>query len=212
MRCIRAMFCRAPTEPPEATRSIEPAAPPPSTGTGTQMPARSVAASVARRASDRGYNRTMDSSATPPVASGRRGRKHYDLQPFVAAQTRQLHDVQAELQAGEKRTHWMWYFFPQLAALGKSDNAKYYGLRDLDEARHYLADPVLGPRLVEHCRQVLALEGRTAPAIFGAIDARKFCSCMTLFAAADPQQATFQQCLVKYYGGLEDQATLQQLK
>lgn len=152
----------------------------------------------------------MNRFTTSPAAD-RHEQNDYDLERFVAAQDRDLDRACAEMQAGAKQTHWMWYVFPQLASLGRSDMAKHFGLRDLDEARAYLAHPKLGPRLVERSRQALEVDGRTAQMIFGTTDALKFCSCMTLFAAADPQQAVFRECLEKYCGGQQDQQTLQSL-
>src|SRR6476469_5112975 len=103
----------------------------------------------------------------------------FDLERFVAAQAPVWHDVQSELQAGRKQTHWMWFVFPQLAMLGRSSMARHYGLSGLDEAKAYLAHPVLGPRLVECCRQLLQLQGRDPVAICGTTDAMKLRSCLT---------------------------------
>ena len=130
------------------------------------------------------------------------------LDHFVAAQDRVYEQVTAELRAGSKRTHWMWFVFPQLAALGRSPMAQKYGLADLHAARGYIFHPTLGPRLVECTRLVNAVSGRSAHDIFGSPDDLKFRSSMTLFAHADPQEPAFRAALEKYYGGTEDPLTL----
>lgn len=127
---------------------------------------------------------------------------------FFAAQDRVWDDVLAELRAGEKRGHWMWFVFPQHVALGRSPMAQRYGLKGLDEARAYLDHPVLGARLSEATRLVLAVEGRTAHQIFGSPDDLKFRSSMTLFTRAAPGEPLFRQALDTYYGGEEDALTL----
>lgn len=127
---------------------------------------------------------------------------------FIAAQDRVWDDVLAELRAGEKRGHWMWFVFPQHVALGRSPMAQRYGLKGLDEARAYLDHPVLGARLSEATRLVLAVEGRTAHQIFGSPDDLKFRSSMTLFTRAAPGEPLFRQALDTYYGGEEDALTL----
>ncbi len=130
------------------------------------------------------------------------------LDHFVAAQDRVYEQVKAELRAGAKQTHWMWFIFPQLAALGRSPMAQRYGLADLHAARAYIFHPTLGPRLVECTRLVNAVSGRSAHQIFGSPDDLKFRSSMTLFAHADPEQPAFRAALDKYYGGIEDPLTL----
>lgn len=132
----------------------------------------------------------------------------YDLDRFAAAQAPVLETVRTELTAGAKRTHWMWFVFPQIAGLGSTDMARRYAIASLDEARAYLADPVLGPRLVELAALVNGVEGRTAHEIFGSPDDLKFRSSMTLFAQADPNQPVFRAALAKYYGGAPDPRTL----
>ena len=107
----------------------------------------------------------------------------FNLDRFVQAQDPVLAQVRAELWAGHKRTHWMWFVFPQLAGLGRSDTARYYALASLEEARAYLAHPLLGPRLIECTNLVNAVEGRSAHQIFGSPDDLKFHSSMTLFAS-----------------------------
>jgi len=129
------------------------------------------------------------------------------LQRFLDAQAPVMPAVMAELAAGRKRTHWMWFVFPQLAALGRSGTAKFYGLADLDEARAYLAHPVLGARLRACTRAVLAHRGTSAHAIFGSPDDLKFRSCMTLFGRAAPDEALFGDALAAFYGGEGDEVT-----
>ena len=133
------------------------------------------------------------------------------LQRFVEAQDRVLPVVLAELQAGAKRSHWMWFVFPQLRALGHSPTAYHYGLADLDEARRYLAHPLLGPRLLQCTRAVLAHRGCSAYAIFGTPDDLKFGSCMTLLGLAAPQEPLFAQALDAFCGGQPDALTLELL-
>ena len=132
----------------------------------------------------------------------------YDLLRFVAAQASVMDSVRAELAAGCKRSHWMWFIFPQLAGLGRSATARHYALSGLAEARAYLAHPLLGPRLRECAGLVAATEGRTVQQIFGAPDDLKFHSSMTLFAAAAPGPGVFADCLHRYFGDRTDAATL----
>ncbi len=133
----------------------------------------------------------------------------YDLERFVLAQDAggTYRHALEELRGGAKRSHWMWFVFPQLAGLGQSPTARKYAVTGMDEARAYLRHPVLGPRLVECAGVVAGLEGRTAGEIFGGIDERKLHSSMTLFLRADPQQGVFQSVLAKYFAGLPDAAT-----
>jgi uncharacterized protein (DUF1810 family) len=134
----------------------------------------------------------------------------YDLQRFVDAQDPIYRQVCAELAAGAKTSHWMWFVFPQLRGLGRSANAEHFGIASKDEARAYLQHPVLGPRLSECTRIVLEVEGRTAAQIFGSPDDMKFRSSMTLFAAVadDP---LFSRAIEKYFDG-DDQATIAMLQ
>lgn len=131
----------------------------------------------------------------------------FRLQRFVDAQESVWEDVRAELRAGRKTSHWMWFVFPQLAALGRSGTAKFYGLAGIEEARAWLRHPVLAPRLVESCELLLAVQGRSAREIFGEIDAMKLRSCLTLFEAAAPEQTVFALVLEKYFGGERDALT-----
>jgi uncharacterized protein (DUF1810 family) len=137
----------------------------------------------------------------------------YDLQRFVTAQDAggTYQRAVAELRAGRKASHWMWFVFPQIAGLGYSPTARAYAITSLDEARAYLAHPVLGPRLAE-CAGILAgLRGRTAEQIFGEVDAMKLGSSMTLFARAAPSEPVFRQILDQYFGGVPDSATEQRI-
>ena len=136
----------------------------------------------------------------------------YDLERFVNAQQRVYDDVLAELRAGRKRSHWMWFVFPQLAGLGRSEMAQRYALASLDEAAAYLAHPVLGDRLRECAALVLATSDATVDEIFGHPDNMKFHSSMTLFAAVPGADSVFSQNLDKYFGGARDALTLSRLK
>jgi len=132
------------------------------------------------------------------------------LQRFLDAQAPVIDTALSELRAGRKRSHWMWFVFPQLAALGRSATAKFYGIESLDEARRYLAHPVLGARLLACTEAVLQHAGRSVHAIFGSPDDLKFRSCMTLFGRADPEQAVFRRALDAFCDG-EDPLTLEWL-
>ncbi|HXC53744.1 MAG TPA: DUF1810 domain-containing protein [Rhizomicrobium sp.] len=135
----------------------------------------------------------------------------FQLSRFVDAQAPVFDRVLAELRAGHKQSHWMWFVFPQLAGLGRSAMAQRYAISSLDEARAYLAHPVLGPRLRACTRLVLAVQGRSAQAIFGAPDDLKFRSSLTLFAAGAPDETLFSAALDKYFAGTADAATLAKL-
>ncbi|MGN6451704.1 MAG: DUF1810 domain-containing protein [Steroidobacteraceae bacterium] len=129
----------------------------------------------------------------------------YNLNRFVAAQNAVFAQVCAELAAGEKHSHWMWFVFPQLRGLGSSPMAQRYAIGSLDEARAYLAHPLLGARLRRCTELVNRLEGRSAQQIFGHPDDLKFCSSMTLFARAAAGAAEpFEEALAKYFAGEED--------
>jgi uncharacterized protein (DUF1810 family) len=133
------------------------------------------------------------------------------LERFVGAQRDVYDDALAELRAGRKRSHWMWFVFPQIAGLGRTATAQRYAIADLDEARAYLAHPVLGPRLTECAQALLSVEGRTADQILGSPDDLKLRSSMTLFAHAADDPAVFRAVLDRYYGGEDDPLTLQRL-
>ncbi len=133
----------------------------------------------------------------------------YNLQRFVTAQDSggTFDRALDELRRGSKSSHWMWFIFPQIAGLGRSPTAQQYAISSLDEARAYLAHPVLGPRLVQ-CTVVLGeIEGRTAEQVLGSIDAQKLRSSMTLFLRAASDEAVFQHVLDKYFDGVADDAT-----
>ena len=132
----------------------------------------------------------------------------HDLQRFVDAQDPVYREVQAELAAGSKVSHWMWFVFPQLAALGRSAMAKRYGIASLAEAAAYWKHPVLGARLKACSQQVLRIDGKTALQILGVPDDLKLRSCMTLFERAAPGEAVFGRVLDKYYAGARDAETL----
>lgn len=133
----------------------------------------------------------------------------YDLRRFVDAQDAGgIYDRAAgELRAGRKASHWMWFVFPQIAGLGYSPVSRRYAITSLDEARAYLAHPVLGARLVECATILTGLTGRSAEQIFGAVDALKLRSSMTLFMHADPGQPVFRRVLDQYFGGVPDPTT-----
>jgi uncharacterized protein (DUF1810 family) len=134
-----------------------------------------------------------------------------DLGRFVSAQQDVYEQALAELRAGSKRSHWMWFVFPQIAGLGRTATAQRYAIDDLAEARAYLAHPVLGPRLTECARALLQVQDRTAAQILGTPDDLKLRSSMTLFAHAADDPAVFRAVLERYYGGADDPLTLQRL-
>ena len=133
----------------------------------------------------------------------------YHLQRFVAAQDAggTYDHAAAELRAGRKTSHWMWFIFPQIAGLGYSPVSRTYAITSLDEARAYLAHPVLGARLIDCAAILTGLAGRTAEQIFGEVDAMKLRSSITLFMHAAPREPVFRQVLDQYFGGEPDSAT-----
>jgi uncharacterized protein (DUF1810 family) len=138
-------------------------------------------------------------------------RDRFNLERFVEAQAEVFQQVTSELKAGRKMSHWMWFIFPQIRGLGQSPTAIEYAISGLDEARAYLAHPLLGPRLRECTRMVLLIENRSAAQIFGSPDDMKFRSCMTLFAQVSRQEDMFVRALEKYFGGVPDRMTLDRL-
>ena len=136
----------------------------------------------------------------------------FALERFVAVQAGVIDRVLGELRAGRKQSHWMWFIFPQVAGLGRSPTAVHYAISSLDEARAYLAHPILGERLRECTRLVLDVKGKSAHDIFGSPDDLKFHSSMTLFAAAAPGEQIFSQALEKYFAGRGDDVTLDRLR
>jgi len=135
-----------------------------------------------------------------------------DLDRFVTAQSRDYARALAELRAGRKQSHWMWYVLPQLRGLGHSHMAHTYGVAGREEAAAYLAHPILGPRLLECVQAVLQHTDLSAEEIFGGIDATKFRSCLTLFAAVAPDERCFQEALSRFYEGQPDDMTLALLR
>jgi uncharacterized protein (DUF1810 family) len=134
-----------------------------------------------------------------------------DLQRFVDAQSQTYDQALAELRAGEKRTHWMWFVFPQIAGLGRSGMAQRFAIQDLDEARAYLAHPTLGRRLVECATALTSLDTTDPERVFGSVDAMKLRSSMTLFAHAAPDQPVFREVLDHWFDGVDDAATVSRL-
>ncbi len=132
---------------------------------------------------------------------------NYDLDRFLVAQAHVYDGVLDELRRGQKTGHWIWFIFPQVSGLGRSAMSQQFAIASLDEARAYLAHPVLGARLRECAGILLSIDGRTAEAIFGPIDAVKLRSCMTLFHRAAPDEPAFAQVLDRYFEGVPDALT-----
>lgn len=132
-----------------------------------------------------------------------------ELIRFLEAQNQVYLKALSEIKEGKKNTHWMWYVFPQINGLGSSETAKYYGIKDMNEATAYLQHPILGKHLVEIAEAVLNLNGKTATQIFGTPDDLKLRSCMTLFANVKNTNPVFQKVLIKYFNGIPDELTLQ---
>ena len=132
----------------------------------------------------------------------------YDLSRFVKAQQYDYEQALKEIRSGRKRSHWMWYIFPQIQGLGFSSTVAYYAIENLDEAKDYLAHPVLGPRLKEISSALLDLEGLSASEIFGYPDDLKLRSSMTLFRLADLDCEVFKDVIDKYYDGIPDSKTV----
>ncbi|HZO83870.1 MAG TPA: DUF1810 domain-containing protein [Verrucomicrobiae bacterium] len=132
----------------------------------------------------------------------------YDLNRFVQAQAGVYERALGEIRRGEKRSHWMWYIFPQIDGLGFSSMSKRYAIKGLEEAKAYLEHPILGPRLLECAEAAMCVEGRSANEIFGSPDDLKLRSCATLFACVSPPGSVFERLLAKYYGGEQDAKTL----
>jgi uncharacterized protein (DUF1810 family) len=139
-------------------------------------------------------------------------KPQYDLERFVRAQDPVFDTALAELRAGRKQSHWMWFVFPQLRGLGRSPMAQHYGINSLAEATAYLEHPVLGARLKTCVDAVLAVQGRSLRQIFGTPDDLKFSSSMTLFALASGERSLFQEALSRYCKGLMDQKTVDLVK
>jgi uncharacterized protein (DUF1810 family) len=135
----------------------------------------------------------------------------YRLERFVAAQEPIYETVISELSAGRKAGHWMWFIFPQAAGLGRTSTSREFSISSLPEAQAYLRHPVLGPRLIECARILTEVEGKSAEAIFGSLDAMKLRSSMTLFMTAAPDEPIFADVLTKYFDGSPDQRTIELL-
>jgi len=135
----------------------------------------------------------------------------YHLSRFVRAQQDDFEQALEEINSGKKRTHWMWYIFPQIDGLAFSSTSKHYAIKSIEEAKAYLAHPILGPRLLECAEVVVRVEGRTATDIFGSPDDLKLRSCATLFACVLPSGSVFDRLLDKYYRGERDRKTLRLL-
>ncbi len=135
----------------------------------------------------------------------------YNLTRFVEAQARDYAIALAEIHAGQKRSHWIWYIFPQLAGLGRSETARFYGIASLDEAKAYLAHPVLGPRLIECVEALAPLTATTIEPPFGQIDTLKLRSCLTLFIEAGGGDL-FSETLQRLFDGQKDESTLNLLR
>ena len=137
----------------------------------------------------------------------------FDLQRFVDAQDAggTYDQAVAELRAGRKQSHWMWFVFPQIAGLGRSPTSQHFAISGLPEAQAYLAHPVLGPRLRECARVLTERRGTDAAEVFGPVDDQKLRSSMTLFARAAPDEPVFRQVLAQYFAGREDEATTSRL-
>jgi uncharacterized protein (DUF1810 family) len=147
-----------------------------------------------------------------PNRETHRAADPYDLERFVSAQQHDYARVLAELMTGRKRSHWMWYIFPQFRGLGFSAMSQRYAIGSVDEARAYLRHPVLGPRLTECANALLALPNRSATEILGSPDDLKLRSSATLFAHVAPPGSEFERLLQKYWQGEPDRATLEQLR
>lgn len=135
----------------------------------------------------------------------------HNLRRFVQAQERDYEQALAEIRSGRKRSHWMWYIFPQIAGLGSSPTSRHYAIESRAEAGAYLSHPVLGPRLWESAEVALRVEGRSASEIFGSPDDQKLRSCATLFAFASPEGSVFHRLLDRYFQGQPDERTLKLL-
>ncbi len=137
---------------------------------------------------------------------------NYNLTRFIQAQKRDYDIALAEIRAGKKASHWMWYIFPQLKGLGRSSTSEYYGLSGIKEAQAYLSDPILKARLIEITDAVIAHKDKSAEEIFGGIDAKKLRSCMTLFSIAAPDIPVFEAVLEQFFHGVPDRNTLRLTK
>jgi uncharacterized protein (DUF1810 family) len=161
---------------------------------------------------NRGAGKVAGSSASGHEGLGSGGPDAYDLARFVHAQENVYERALEELRAGRKRSHWIWFIFPQLAGLGSSAMSRRYAIRNIEEAGEYLRHPVLGPRLVECTEAVSALDGRSARQIFGTPDDKKLCSSMTLFELVSAPGSVFAAVLEKYFSGERDARTIDMVR
>jgi uncharacterized protein (DUF1810 family) len=145
------------------------------------------------------------------AAMGKEMADAFDLERFVQAQEPVISQVRRELTEGRKRSHWMWFVFPQLKGLGRSAIVQHYGISSREEAGAYLRHPILGPRLIECSALVNRVEGGSAHDIFSSPDDLKFHSCMTLFSSVAGADPVFSLALAKYFGGVPDRLTMEKL-
>ena len=138
--------------------------------------------------------------------------KENNLNRFIYAQERDYQTALTEIRNGRKKSHWMWYIFPQVQGLGFSETSRFYAIKDLDEAEAFLQHPILGSRLIAICNALLGLQSNNANQIFGSPDDLKLKSCMTLFAALSNTDPVFGLVLDKFFNGRKDQKTLQLIK
>jgi uncharacterized protein (DUF1810 family) len=136
----------------------------------------------------------------------------FNFNRFVDAQAGIYERVLAELHQGQKQSHWMWFIFPQIDGLGRSSTARFYAIKNAQEAKAYLAHPVLGPRLIECCQALLQSTGRSASEIFGCPDDLNLCSSMTLFASVSEPDSVFARVLAWHFAGEPDRRTFELLK
>jgi uncharacterized protein (DUF1810 family) len=151
---------------------------------------------------------TWEIEMTDPMATN----DPFQLNRFLEAQADDFDQALAELKGGRKRTHWMWYVFPQIEGLGSSPMARRYAIQSFAEAKAYLAHPELGPRLLACAEAVMGIDGKSANDILGSPDDLKLCSSATLFAAVSQSGSVFGRLLDKYFGGIEDEQTLRRLE
>lgn len=134
------------------------------------------------------------------------------LNRFLRAQGYIYDGILKEIKSGKKKSHWMWFIFPQLRGLGQSSMSVFYGIKDLEEAKAYLEHPILGQRLIECMEVLLCHKDKSAQEIFGGIDEKKLCSCITLFSLADKENEIFKSVLEQFFGGAQDEETKRILK
>ncbi len=157
-------------------------------------------------------NMTGKPGTTPREAAKDSPAERDSLEKFLSAHERMYETALAEVRAGEKTSHWMWYIFPQLRGLGESSYSYLYGIADLQQARAYLAHPALSAHLTEISQALLTLEGHDPEKIFGRMDAMKLRSSMTLFALVTEGDSVFHRVLQRYFGGVPDEKTIELLK